>query len=306
VGICGSDLHYFLGDLEAGADPFPRVQGHEICAVIDAVGADVPDDLRPGARVAVWPVHACGHCYPCSIGRGNVCANLRLVGIHFDGALQERLVLGAGQVVGVGDDLEPAVAALIEPVSIAVSAVRRARLQAAEHAVVLGAGPIGQAIALAALDRGAEVLLVDRLAARLELGRELGADAVQAGDGVVDHARAWAGREGPQVVFEATGVPELVQSAVELVAPAGRVMVVGLSATAAPLRVGDLAFRELDVLGVSCCSADDFAAAADLVSRRRDLAARLVTREYPLDRAPEAIAFALEHPAEVMKAVVRL
>jgi threonine dehydrogenase-like Zn-dependent dehydrogenase len=307
VGICGSDLHYFLGDLGTpGLDMFPRIQGHEICAVVEAVGPDVAGGVEPGERVAVWPVHACGACYPCSIGRANVCANLRLVGIHFDGALQERLVLDADHVVKVADDLDPAVAALVEPVSIAVSAVRRARLRAGERAVVLGAGPIGQAIALAARDRGAEVLLVDRLPARLALGRALGAETVAAGEGMADRAGAWAGAAGPEVVFEATGVPELVQTAVDLVSAAGRVMVVGLSATQAPLRVGDLAFRELDLLGVSCCTAEDFAAAADLVSRRRELAARLVTHEYPLDRAPDAIAFALDHPAEVMKAVVRV
>jgi L-gulonate 5-dehydrogenase len=107
-------------------------------------------------------------------------------------------------------------------------------------------------------------------------------------------------------VVEATGVPSLVHTAVELVAPAGRVVVVGLSREPAPLRVGALPFKELDLLGVSCCAAEEFAAAVELVSRRREAAAPLVTHDFPLERAPEAITYALEHPAEVMKAVVRL
>ena len=94
-------------------------------------------------------------------------------------------------------------------------------------------------------------------------------------------------------MFEATGVPELVQTAIELVAQAGRVVVVGLSSERAPVRVGDLPLKEIDVLGSSCCGSDDFAAAVDLVSRRRDAAAGLVTHEFPFEQAPEAIAYAM-------------
>ena len=108
------------------------------------------------------------------------------------------------------------------------------------------------------------------------------------------------------MVIEATGVPALVQRSVELVSHAGRVVVVGLSADHAPVRVGDLPLKEIDVLGVSCCGADEFAAAVELVGRRRDAAAGLVTHEFALEQAPEAVAYAIAHPAEVMKAVVRL
>ena len=107
-------------------------------------------------------------------------------------------------------------------------------------------------------------------------------------------------------MFEATGAPELVQTAVRLVSQAGRVVVVGLSAHDAPLRVGDLAFREIDVLGVSCCNGDEFAEAASLVARREGALAGLVTHEFSLDGAPVAIDYAIRHRAEVMKAMIRL
>jgi L-gulonate 5-dehydrogenase len=86
VGLCGSDFHYFLGDLGAVDESrlYPRVQGHEVAGVVEAVGPGCPPELRPGERVAIWPVSACGSCYPCRIGRGNVCANIRLVGILED------------------------------------------------------------------------------------------------------------------------------------------------------------------------------------------------------------------------------
>ena len=309
VGLCGSDFHYFLGDIGAVPDSqlYPRIQGHEAAGIVEVVGADCPPHVRAGERVAIWPVTSCGRCYPCRIGRGNVCANISLIGVHRDGALQERVCVPASQVFPVGDQ-DPAVAALIEPVSIAVRAVVRSRIVDGEKAVVFGAGPIGQSLAAAAIDRGASVLLVDPLPSRVERGRVLGAEFLALGEGVdpVGAALEWAGDDGPEVVFEATGVPEVARTAVELVAQAGRVVVVGLSSHDAPLRVGDLAFKEIDVLGVSCCNGDEFAEAVSLVARREDALAGLVTHEFSLEETPEAIAYAMLHPVEVMKAVIRL
>ncbi len=309
VGLCGSDFHYFLGDLGAVEDAqlYPRIQGHEAAGIVEDVGPECPAHLRAGERVAIWPLKSCGRCYPCRIGRGNVCANISLIGIHRDGALQERLRVPASQVFPVGDQ-DPAVAALIEPVSIAVRAVVRGRVAQGEKVVVFGAGPIGQAVAVAAIDRGASVLLLDRLQSRVERGRATGAEflAVEEGGDAVAAALEWAGGDGPEVVFEATGVPEVARTAVELVAQAGRVVVVGLSSHDAPLRVGDLAFKEIDVLGVSCCNGDEFAEAVSLVARRQDALAGLVTHEFPLEQTPEAIDYAMRHPTEVMKAVIRL
>src|SRR5262245_16562679 len=310
VGICGSDFHYFMGDIGTFEDPsvlYPRIQGHEASAVIEEIGPDAPGHLRTGERVAIWPVAAAGSASPSSLGRGNTCVNIRLVGIHHDGALQEQLALPAAQVFPTGD-LEPALVALIEPVSIAMRTVVRGRVAAGERIVVLGAGPIGQAVALAALDRGATVLLADRVVSRLDAGRAIGAELLAVGDGddVFQLAREWAGGDGPEVVVEATGVPELVKGAMGLVAPAGRVLVVGLSNADAPIRVGDLPFKEIDVLGVSCCGASEFADAVDLVTRRKDVAAGLVTHQFTLEQAPEAIEYAMRNPTEVMKAVVRV
>jgi threonine dehydrogenase-like Zn-dependent dehydrogenase len=309
VGLCGSDFHYYLGDIGTIDDPsvlYPRVQGHEVSATIAEVGPECPAGLAAGARVALWPLVACGRCYACSIGRGNACPAISLIGVHTDGALQEELVVSAEQVFPVGDQ-DPALTALVEPVSIAVRTVVRGRVGAGERVVVLGAGPIGLAVALAATDRGASVLVVDPVPSRLTLGEAMGADVLQAtaGDAAAPVAE-WAGADGPEVVIEATGRPELVQASIAMVAHAGRVVVVGLSADPAPVRVGDLPLKEIDVLGVSCCSADEFAGAVALVGRRSDAAARLLTHEFPLERAPEAIDFAIGHPAEVVKAVVRI
>jgi L-gulonate 5-dehydrogenase len=308
IGLCGSDYHYFDGTLSAaaGGGEFPRILGHEVGAIIEAAGPGCRPELEPGRRIAMHPLISCGACYPCRTGRPNRCASFHLIGIHSDGGLQERLVVPQTQVHPIATD-DPALAALVEPLSIAVRAVARARIEAGEKVVVLGAGPIGQCLVVAALDRGAEVLLVDPVASRLDIGRGIGAQTLQwtTRDEVLAHVSEWAGADGAPVVIDATGAAEAVQAAVEMVALTGRVTVVGMSGQEMAMRVGVFAEKEIDMLGVACCGDGEFATAVDLAGRRAEALLTLVSHEFPLDNAPEAIAFAIANPAEVMKVMVR-
>lgn len=307
VGICGSDYHFFAGELSdvAGGSQFPRVQGHEIGATITAVGPDCRAGLEVGRRVAVWPLRACGKCYPCSVDRPNTCDNFELIGIHVDGGLQERLPVPQDQVYPIQAD-DPAVAALAEPVSIAVRAVNRAAIASGERAVVLGAGPIGQCICLVARERGAEVLVVDLQDSRLALSRDIGAETLvwTGRDQVVAFARSWAGRAGPPVSFDATGAPAAVRAMVDMVASAGRAVQVGMSGDEVTIRLGSLTEKELDLLGVSCCGAEEFGEAVAVVERNTPVLAPLISHRFGLDQAPEALRFAIDNPTEVMKVVI--
>jgi threonine dehydrogenase-like Zn-dependent dehydrogenase len=308
VGICGSDYHFFAGELSdaAGGSQFPRIQGHELAGTITAAGPGCRTELGIGRRVAVWPLHPCGRCYPCGAGRPNACDRLTLTGIHLDGGLQERLVIGERQVfpVTVGD---PAIAAMAEPVSIAVRAVNRAAIKPGERAVVLGAGPIGQCISLVARERGAETLVIDLQESRLALARELGAQAHpwrDAGDAIAA-ARRWAGPAGPPAAFDATGAAAATAAMVGMVASGGRAVQVGMSNEEAPIRIGLLTEKELDLLGVSCCGEQEFADAVAVTERNGALLGRLISHEFGLDEAPQAIRFAISNPAQVMKVVIR-
>ncbi len=308
VGICGSDYHFFAGELSrrAGGGQFPRVQGHEIAATIAALGSECRPELEVGQRVALWPLHACGRCYPCRVERTNACDNFELIGIHVDGGLQGLLTVGQEHAFPIAT-ADAAVAAMTEPVSIAVRAVRRARIEPGEPVVVLGAGPIGQCVALVAGERGARVLVIDPQESRLELARALGAETLTwtEGDAVVARAREWAGPGGPPVAVDATGVPAAVRAMVDMVASAGRAVQVGMSTDEVSLRIGSLTEKELDLLGVSCCDAEDFAEAVAVVERNADLVARLVSHQFPLAEAPEALRFAMSNPTKVMKVVIR-
>jgi L-gulonate 5-dehydrogenase len=307
VGICGSDYHFFLGELsaEAGGSQFPRVLGHEVGARIAALGAGCREELEVGQLIALWPLIACGHCYPCSVGRPNTCDNFKLIGIHVDGGLQQHLVTGQEQVFPIAVE-SASVAALVEPLSIAVQAVRRANVRTGERVVVLGAGPIGQCICLVARKYGAHVLAVDLQPSRLQLSAGIGADTLvwTGAEQTIEAARAWAGPAGAPVVFDATGAAAAVQAMVEIVASAGRAVQVGMSNQTASIRVGLLTEKELDLLGVSCCDSSGFAEAVRIAELRHEQLARVVSHEFPLERFPEALQFAIDNPTDVMKVVI--
>lgn len=307
VGICGSDFHLIAGELSeaAGGSQFPRVLGHEVAGTIVALGPDCRQELQTGQRVALYPLHACGHCYPCSVGRPNACDNFSLIGIHSDGGLQELLATGQAQVVPIQAE-DPGVAAMAEPVSIAVRAVNRSQLEPGERVVVLGAGPIGQSLCLVARERGAEVLMVDVQEPRLAFAESLGADTLvwRGLEETVRRGRDWAGEGGPPVVVDATGVGDAVRAMIEMVASAGRAIQVGMSGAEVSLRIGNLTEKELDVRGVSCCSSDEFREAVAVVERNAEPVARMISHRFALGQGPDALRFAMEHPSEVMKVVI--
>jgi threonine dehydrogenase-like Zn-dependent dehydrogenase len=305
VGICGSDFHLFSGDvgaLSGSRDFYPRIQGHEVSAIVEDPG---DSQTAAGERVAVWPLLPCGRCYPCRIGRPNVCPAFRLVGVHLDGGLAERLEVPAGLVFGAGD-LDPDSACFVEPASVAVHALARGRLRAGEQVVVFGAGPIGLATLVAAADAGARVLSVDPVAGRRDLAKRLGAEVVAWGspDDLAGQAREWTDGDGPPLVVETSGEAGVAAQAVEMVAQAGRVVVVSLSAGTAPLRSGAFPEKEIDVIGSSCATAEDFTEAIRLVAANRAAIANVFSHHFPLARAAEAFEFAMSRPPDAIKIVV--
>ena len=302
VGVCGSDVSFFKGSHPYRV--YPRVQGHEAAGRVVAFGGDETNGLGVGDLVAIEPLIACGACYPCRVGRGNCCTALKVLGAHVDGTFREFVALPLG-MLHPAHDLDADLAALCEPVSIAVQAVARGRIGPDDQVVVYGAGPIGAAICLAAADRGARVLCVDLLPSRLQLARSLGAErTVNPGEEGVDAVVAeWTDGDGPSVTVDAVGVPAVIRQACALVANAGRVVIVGLSEQEVSLPVIDFTRKEMTILG-SRNNAGRFGDAVALVRRYRERIGAMITHRYPLDCVPEALAFATEHPAEVEKVMI--
>jgi len=263
--------------------------------------------VRAGDRVAVWPLRGCGRCYPCRSGRANACVSLDLVGIHRDGGLQQLLPVPVSQVFGVGD-LGPEPAAFVEPMSIAVHALGRAGIPDGEQVIILGAGPIGLATVLAATAAGARVMATDPVPARRDLALTMGAEnAAWGGDGgLLDAVQAWTHGPGAPVVIDTTGDPGALAQATRLVCSAGRVVVVGMSAAAAPLRSGVFPEKEIDVLGSSCATAADFRSAVALMQAHRETISALFSHRFPLTRAREAIECVANPAAGAVKVLITI
>ena len=302
VGLCGSDLHFYQGDNPYCT--FPQTQGHEVCGTVLSFGAQYDGPLRAGQRVCLEPLRPCGACYPCRTGRPNCCTKLQVLGIHAPGGLAELYTVAAANLHDIGD-LDPECGAMVEPISIGLHAVGRGQVTAADTVAVFGAGPIGQAILLAAVDRGARVLMVDRIPSRLAMARALGAERIvdvneeQAAEVIA----AWTNGEGAAVVFDATGVPAVIRACVDAVASAGRLVIVGISTQEVSIPVINFTRKEMTILG-SRNNVGVFGEAVDLVRRNRELVRSLITHRFSLERVPEAIAFALAHPTEAEKVMI--
>jgi threonine dehydrogenase-like Zn-dependent dehydrogenase len=160
VGICGSDMH-----AAHGRHPFmtlPFWPGHEVVGVVESTGAGVDPGLT-GQRVVIEPNLACGHCDQCLAGRYNICTALDVFGCQTPGGMTDAFTITADRVIPLPDDLDDDWAALIEPLSTPVHAVRRAGDLTGKRVIVIGAGPIGLFTAIAALDAGAARVVVTDL-----------------------------------------------------------------------------------------------------------------------------------------------
>lgn len=175
AGICGSDVHIYHGH-----NPFaryPRVIGHEFFGVIDQVGSDV-DPQRIGERVAVDPVVSCGHCYPCSIGRPNVCTELQVIGVHRDGGFSDYACAPARNAYHIPDSISDRHAAMVEPFTIGANITAHLQPTANDIALIYGAGPMGLTViqTLKGVYGVKQVIVTDRISERLVMAQENGAD----------------------------------------------------------------------------------------------------------------------------------
>jgi 2-desacetyl-2-hydroxyethyl bacteriochlorophyllide A dehydrogenase len=304
VGICGSDLH-----ARAGTHPFielPYRPGHEVVGVVEAVGAGV-GGVSPGDRVVVEPNLVCGRCRQCRDGRYNICRELAVFGCQTAGGMAEAFLVAADRLHRLPDGMSNELAALVEPLATPVHAVRKAGVGPGSRVAVLGAGPIGLLVLIAARAAGAEVVVVtDVLAAKLDRARGLGADAVlDATDpGLVHDGRAALGEGGADVVFDCVAVRASMAQAAELVDKGGVVTVVGVPTgpTTVPLHL--VQDRELSVIGSLMYTGADMRRAIELLDTGAVAVDDLVTATFPLDKAAEA--FAAGADPEQVKVLVRV
>jgi threonine dehydrogenase-like Zn-dependent dehydrogenase len=269
---------------------YPRVPGHEIAGVVEAVGAEVPDTVRAGAAVTVVPYTACGACAACRRGRVNTCRHNRTLGVQRDGAMTA-LVAVPWTAVLEADGLSPSALALVEPLSVGAHAVARGRVAPGDVVAVLGTGAVGLGAVAAAARAGATVVAVDVDDRKLDTARRAGATHALNSRATALHEQLHelTGGDGPDVVIEAVGHPETFVAAVAEVAVAGRVVFIGYAK--APVTFDTTLFvrKELDVLGSRNATAADFREVIDLLRAGGFPVADAVTRVVPLDAAGDAL-----------------
>ncbi|MFC7850585.1 alcohol dehydrogenase catalytic domain-containing protein [Arthrobacter sp. NPDC057388] len=307
VTLCGTDLHIWEDDYPAG---LPVIQGHEFAGIVEAVEANGAG-IRAGDPVAVSPMVYCGKCRPCRLGRFNVCENIGCIGCYSDGALVELVSVPVEKLCPVPDGLDLDLAAMAEPASIAMQAVNRGRPSPGETALVLGSGPIGLLATLYLTDLGVRVVCADTDPDRLELAAAFGAaDTLLVTPGAefpgTDQAAGLdmlTDSSGPELIIEATGVPSSLENAVRLVASAGRVVQVGISARTASVPMNAIPFKEIDLLG-SRNSLNLIPAGLELLARHRDQARALLTHRFAFGDLQQAFELMRSRTEPVGKIVV--
>ncbi|MGD8897941.1 MAG: zinc-binding alcohol dehydrogenase family protein [Acidobacteriota bacterium] len=225
VAVCGTDLHAFLGNQTFFT--YPRVLGHELAVEVLETGPGV-SNVAPGDVCAVEPYLDCGACVACRAGRPNCCASLRVLGVHVDGGLCERLRIPARKL-HPSKTLGLDALALVEMLCVGAHAVGRAALEPGSRALVIGAGPIGLGVMAFAHLAGAGVIALDVDPARLEhCRRALGVElTVVAGEGADRRVEELTGGDRAEAVFDATGSPASMAAAFGHVGHGGRLVLVG-------------------------------------------------------------------------------
>lgn len=268
IGVCGTDLHAF-----AGNQPFfsyPRILGHELGVEVIAVGS-LSENVHPGQQCSVEPYLNCGHCIACRSGKSNCCVSLQVLGVHTDGGMREFIVVPARKL-HPSAHLTLDQLALIETLAIGCHAVDRARVEAGEFALVIGAGPIGLTVAQFAIEAGAEVIVLDVNSRRLEFSREkLGVPfSINAAvENPLEALKRITAGDLPTVVFDATGNPKSMMEAFNYPANGGRLTFVGLFQGEVTFNDPDFHRRELTVLSSRNARSGDFTRIIGLVEAGR-------------------------------------
>ncbi|PZX23103.1 starvation-sensing protein, putative oxidoreductase, Zn-dependent and NAD(P)-binding [Cupriavidus phytorum] len=307
AGICGSDLHIYHGK-----NPFatyPRVIGHEFVGHIDAVGSGVGAD-RIGERVVVDPVISCGQCHACRIGRHNVCQRLQVIGVHRDGGFSQFACVPARNAYTVPDGMPSASAAVIEPFAVAANATHRTGVLPSDVALIYGAGPVGLNL-LQVLKRvyGVRTFITDHVDERLALARGCGAEE----DEIINTAREPLARAlerrgvggGPTLIYDAVCHPAILEEAVAMAAPAGRIGVLGFSAAPSAVPQQALTSKEL-TLYASRLNCAMFPTVIDWIARGLVDPGRIVTHQINFRDVAGAFDLAESHPRACCKVLLDL
>lgn len=304
VGFCGSDLNTFLG--RNPMVKMPVIPGHEVGATIEAVGENVPENLKPGMSVTLNPYTNCGMCAACRNGRVNACQFNETLGVQRGGVMTEYAVVPWQKII-VAEGLSPRDCALIEPMSVGFHAVSRAGVEDNEVVMVIGCGMVGLGAVVRASLRGAMVIAVDLDDEKLALAKHVGAAYVinSATENVHERVRQITDGMGADVVIEAVGSPATYVMAVDEVAFTGRVVCIGYAKSEVAFQTKLFVQKELDIRGSRNALPGDFRAVIQYMKSSDFPAESFISRIIEPEEADVALNEWSVNPGKVFRILVK-
>lgn len=228
VGICGSDIHYFLeGGLGSFKQKLPMEMGHEPAGMV--INSLAQEEFKKGDRVTIEPGRACFFCKWCVSGRQNLCLNVKFMGANAPGALADYVVVHKSQLAKIPAKMSFKMAALLEPLGIGLHAVNLIQPKNTESAVIFGAGPIGLCLMKILQKTGMkEIYLVDTLPYRVKFAEKMGATGAYVYRDAVAKIKKITNNVGATYTFDAAGTQDSITACGELVSVGGTVGLIGI------------------------------------------------------------------------------
>ncbi|MDO4942821.1 MAG: alcohol dehydrogenase catalytic domain-containing protein [Lachnospiraceae bacterium] len=306
-GICGSDIHVLRG--EHPTAQFPVIPGHEFVGELVKIKGAGSERYEIGDYVVAQPFFSCGNCEPCAKGRDNVCADLKFMGAHTDGGFAEYVKVATRKMYKIPKDMDLQLAALTEPIAVAVHDVRRSGLKVGETALIIGGGPIGMLIAMVARHAGAKQVVISEISDyRRKVAEEMGFITVNPIDeGFEDQITNLTEGKGFDVCFEVSGSRPGVATAVEKAKITGTVMIIGMTSEPYPVDLSAVFAKELTIKGVRIHAQYNFVGAVELLKsgELNDEFRTMLSKVYQLDDVEEAFAFS-QIPGDYFKLLVEM
>ena len=265
VGVCGTDLHAYAGN--QAFFTYPRILGHELAA--EVVEADVNEQgIDVGDKVVVMPYLSCGSCIACRNGKTNCCTNIKVLGVHTDGGMQEYISVPTN-VLLKANSLSDDEMAIVEPLAIGAHAIRRAAIKPGETIAVIGCGPIGIGIMKLAQIQGAKVIAIDMNEQRLHYAKEIiGVDhVVKAGKDAAEQVATITNGDLCTAVFDASGNKIALETGPDYMAHGGRFVLVGLSKGELTYAHPKIHAKESTIMCSRNATTEDFEHVIDVLSQ---------------------------------------
>lgn len=306
IGVCGSDIHVYHG-----LHPYtgyPVVQGHEVSGVVAGVGAGV-EGIAVGDKMTFIPQVVCGECYPCTHGMDNICESLKVMGFQTDGAGQEYFALPAEKVFRLPGDMPLDYGAFVEPVSVAVHAVRRGGGAAGKQVLVLGGGTIGNLVAQVAKAEGAAaVMITDVSDYKLGKARDCGIDYAinTAREDLNEAVLKHFGPARADLILECVGAQATATEAVAVARKGTPIVIVGVFGRKPEVDLGLVQDRELSLIGTLMYQKPDYERAIELIESGQIRIEPLITHRFAFEDYLDAYHAIEESGGEYMKVMIEL